>query len=228
MMMMSLTSQELLLNGDSLDDDVLDNIRVRATLQMSEEQASKVGVHALVTADELVGECKTRHQATLLHPEDGGERAREEDSLNGGECDKTLSEGRLLVRDPTEGPVSLALDARNGLDGVEQEFPTSGVLDVGVDEERVGLGVDVLHHNLEAVEATSFSRLDFVGETLNEVLVDNAVGCSEEREDVGEEVALVIVQAVVPVVHVLGQVHLFGGPEGGLSLLVHLPNLSER
>jgi hypothetical protein len=35
-------------------------------------------------------------------------------------------------------------------------------------------------------------------ETLNEVLVDNTVGGREEGQDVGDEVTLIVVQAVLP------------------------------
>jgi hypothetical protein len=36
---------------------------------MGEEQAGKIGVHALITADELIREGKPQHEATLLEPE---------------------------------------------------------------------------------------------------------------------------------------------------------------
>merc|ERR1711974_176604 len=67
--------------------------------------------------------------------------------------------------------------------------------------------------------------LYFARESLDEVLVDNAVGGSEEGEDVGDEEALVIVQAVVPVVEILGEIDLLCGPERSLGLLVHLPDI---
>jgi hypothetical protein len=44
--------------------------------------------------------------------------------------------------------------------------------------------VNVLHHDLEAVEAPGFSSLDLIEETLKEVFIYNAIGCSEEGEDV--------------------------------------------
>jgi hypothetical protein len=88
--------------------------------------------------------------------------------------------------------------------------------------------VDVLHHDLETVEATSLGNLDFTTEALDKVLVDNSVGCSEERKDVGNEVSLVVIESIVPVVKVLWEVNLFGGPERSLSLLVHLPDLYPR
>lgn len=112
-----------------------------------------------------------------------------------------------------------------GLNGVEEVCALRLFLDVGVDEERVGLGVDVLHHNLETVEAASLRDLDLSAEALNKVLIDNAIGGSKERQDVRDEVLLVIVDAVVPVVHILGKIDLLGSPERGLGLLVHLPDL---
>lgn len=114
---------------------------------------------------------------------------------------------------------------RTGVNGVEQICPLRVLLDVGVDQEGVGLGVDVLHHDLETVEAARLGDLDLAAEALNEVLVDDAVGSGEEGQDVRDEVLLIIVQAVVPVVQILGEVNLLGSPEGGLGLLVHLPNL---
>lgn len=68
-----------------------------ALLQVTEEQTSEIGMHALVPRDELVRKRKTRHQPPLLQPKDGRERAREEDTLNGSERHETLSKGRPLV-----------------------------------------------------------------------------------------------------------------------------------
>jgi hypothetical protein len=62
--------EELLLNLDSLGDDGLDCILARACVEQREEQAGKVGVHALVTGDELVGKGETGHETALLQPED--------------------------------------------------------------------------------------------------------------------------------------------------------------
>ena len=47
----------------------------------------------------------------------------------------------------------------------------------------------------------------------------------EEGEDVRDEVALLLLELVVPVVEVLGEVDLLGRPERRLRLLVHLPNV---
>ncbi len=85
--------------------------------------------------------------------------------------------------------------------------------------------MDVLHHDLEAVEAAGLGHLNLAAEALDEVLVDNAVRCGEEGQDVRDKELLILVEAVVPVVQILRQVNLLGGPEGRLGLLVHLPDL---
>lgn len=86
--------------------------------------------------------------------------------------------------------------------------------------------MNVLHHDLEPIEAPSLRDLDFTAEALHQVLVDDPVGRGEEGKDVGDEVPLVIVQTVVPVMEILGQIDLLGRPEGGFGLLVHLPDLN--
>ena len=100
-----------------------------------------------------------------------------------------------------------------------------GVLNIRVDEEGVSFGVDVFHHNLETIEAARLRHLNFIREMLVEVLIDDAVGGCEEGEDMRNEVTLVVVETVVPVVNVFGQVHLFSRPKGRLDFLVHLPIL---
>ena len=102
---------------------------------MAEEQAREVGVHTLVAADELVGEGEAGHEAALLHPEDGREATREEDTLDGGERDETFTEGGLVVRDPFECPIGLLLDTGNGINSVKEVFTLCRVLNVGINEE---------------------------------------------------------------------------------------------
>jgi hypothetical protein len=111
---------------------------------VGEEETGKVGVETLVSGDELVGECKSGHESSLLEPEDGSERSREEDTLDSGKGNESLGECRFVVRDPLESPLGLLLNTGDGVDGLEEVCTTCGVLDIGVDEEGVGLGVDVL------------------------------------------------------------------------------------
>lgn len=196
-----LTSQELLLNDDSLLDDLCNSVGVRASSEMGEEETGKIGVETLVSRDELVREGETRHETSLLKPEDGRERTREEDTLHGSKSNESLAETRFLVRDPSKSPVGLLSDTRNGVHSVKEEVSSSSVLNVSVDEERVGLGVNVLpivalvrspyqgkgadsHHDLEAVERLGLSNLDLARESLNKVLVDDTVRLSVESVQV--------------------------------------------
>ena len=61
------------------------------------------------------------------------------------------------------------------------------------------------------------------GEILCQVLVHDAVGGREEREDRRDEVALLVVELLLPVLHVVAQINLFRRPEGRLRFLVHSP-----
>ena len=99
------------------------------------------------------------------------------------------------------------------------------ILDVGVDEERVCLRVNVLHHDLEAVEASSFRDLNFTAEPLDEVLIDDSIRRGKEGQHVRDEESLVVSETVVPVVQVFGKINLFSGPEGCFGFLIHLPDL---
>ena len=86
------------------------------------------------------------------------------------------------------------------------------ILDVGVDQQRVCLTVNVLHSYLKAVEAPCLWRCDFGREVPTKVLVDYAIRRGKEREDMGHKVPFVGGQ-VVPVLQVQGQVNLLGSPE---------------
>ena len=54
---------------------------------MAEQQASKVGMHAFIAADELIGERQAGHEAPLFEPEDGSKGPGKEDTLNSGKSD---------------------------------------------------------------------------------------------------------------------------------------------
>lgn len=105
--------QELLLDGDSLGDDVLDGLLAWAVVEVREEEAGEVRVETLVPGDQLVRKGETGHETALLEPEDGCEGAAEEDAFYGSESDETLGEGGVFVLDPFYCPVGLLTDARN-------------------------------------------------------------------------------------------------------------------
>lgn len=114
------------------------------------------------------------------------------------------------------------------VNGIEEVGTLLGFINIGVNQERVGLGVYVLHHDLESIKATSFGDLNFAAESLNQVLIDNAIGGREESQHAGHEVTFVVVQAVIPVVQILRKINFLGGPERRLGFLVHLPDLSRK
>ena len=72
--------------------------------------------------------------------------------------------------------------------------------------------MDVLDSYLKAVEASGFRRCDLRRKVAAEVLVDNAIRCSEEGKDVGDEVVFVGIE-MGPVCGVGLEVDLPGGPE---------------
>mmetsp|Transcript_47386 Transcript_47386/g.146682 ORF Transcript_47386/g.146682 Transcript_47386/m.146682 type:complete len:337 (-) Transcript_47386:146-1156(-) len=204
------------------EDGVHDVLRKRVP-QHAVEEAGKLRVQALVPGDELVGEGEAGHEAALLEPVDGAEGAAEEHALHRRKGHEALCEAALAAH-PLNGPARLLPHRRHGLDGVEDLVLLRWVPDILLDKQRVGLRVDVLHGHLEAVEGTGLRQLHLGGELLRQVLVDDAVGGREEGEDVLDEV-LLGVREPLPVPAVLREVHLLRGPEGGLVLLVHLPDL---
>ena len=102
-----------MLDGDGFRDDILHRLLAWAMVEVGEEQAGEIGVHALVTRYQFVGEGEAGHESTLLEPEYGGEGAAEEDTLDGSEGDQTLSKGGVLICNPFKGPVGFLADARD-------------------------------------------------------------------------------------------------------------------
>ena len=86
------------------------------------------------------------------------------------------------------------------------------ILDVGVNQQRVGLTIYVLHSYLEAVEESGLWQCDIGRKVPAKVLVDYAIGRSKECKDMRHKVPFVEGQ-VVPVLKVRGQVNLLGNPE---------------
>ena len=182
--------EKLLLDAHSVADDLVD-ARLRGLVgQVAVHEAGEVGVEALVAADELVAEGEAGHEAALLQPEDGGERAGEEDALDGREGDDALGKGGHVVAYPAQRPLGLLLHARQILDGVEQVALLLVGVHVRVDEQRVHLRVDVLHGHLALVEVLGLDDLHLVAEALDQVGVDDAVRGGEERQHVLDEVLL--------------------------------------
>ena len=111
------------------------------------------------------------------------------------------------------------------LNGIEEICLLFLFLHVCIDQKRIGLRVDVLHHDLKTIEAASFWDLDFTAEAFDKVLVNNSVRSCEEREDMRDEISLIIIQSVVPIMKILREINLLCGPEGCFGFFVHLPDL---
>jgi len=76
----------------------------------------------LISTDELVAECESRHDTTLLQPEDGREGAREEYALDGCKRTETFTVRRIVAVHPLQCPVSLPLHTWQRLDGIEEKL----------------------------------------------------------------------------------------------------------
>lgn len=80
------------------------------------------------------------------------------------------------IEDVLDGPGSYReMGRRTSVNGVEEVGALLLLLDVCVDEERVHLGVDVLHHDLKSVETACLWYLHLSTEALNKVFIDNTI-----------------------------------------------------
>lgn len=112
-----------------------------------------------------------------------------------------------------------------GVYGIKEIGSLLLLLDICINEERVCLGMNILHHDLETIEAASLGYLDLSTEPLHQVFIDDAVRRGKEGEHMGDEVSLIIVQPIVPISQILGEINFLGGPKGRFGLFVHLPDL---
>jgi hypothetical protein len=84
--------------------------------------------------------------------------------------------------------------------------------------------MDVFDGNLKTIEKLGFGVLNLAHKMLGQVLVNNTIAGSKECQDMGNEIALPVVQ-VGPVAEVMTQVNLLGCPKTGFGLLIKLPNV---
>ena len=54
------------------------------------------------------------------------------------------------------------------------------LFNVGINQERVRFGVNVLHHDLETIEASSLWNLYLAAETFDQILIDNSIRGGEK------------------------------------------------
>ena len=216
---------KFLLDFDGVGNDLANLGRIELAGEVTGvQQGRKVSVQALITADQFVGEGQTGHESPLLEPENAAKRSGEEDSLHRRKGNESL--GKRALADPTQGPIGLLADAIHVVNGVKKVILFGRVLDVGVNQQGIGLGMDVLHHNLKTIEATGFGVLDLVQEVDGQVFVDNAVTGGKEGQHVLDEMLLVGVELVFPVGQILSKVDFFGRPKTGFRLFVKVPDIA--
>eukprot|EP00438_Fugacium_kawagutii_P005425 Skav226181 [mRNA] locus=scaffold2212:54448:54891:- [translate_table: standard] len=145
------------------------NLFWQLVLEHSIEQASKVSMETFIARNELVGKGQTRHKTSLLQPENRTERSTEKDALNCSKCHQTLSKAAFTIH-PLNGPTGLLPDSWHCVNGIKKVILLLWVLDVLLDQQGIGLGVDVFHSNLEAIKGPSLRNLHFRRELLRQVL----------------------------------------------------------
>ena len=109
--------------------------------------------------------------------------------------------------------ILLWYDELTGVNSFEEVCSLFVILNICVYEQRVGLGVDILHHDLEPIETACLGYLHLSAEPLHQVFIDDAIRSGEEGENMGDKIALVVIHSVVPIMQILGQINLFGCPE---------------
>ena len=67
---------------------------------------------------------------------------------------------RFVPVHPFHRPACLLLDDIDIRNGIEEIIFLIWILDVGVDQKRVGLGMDIFHGDLEPVETASLRNLN--------------------------------------------------------------------
>jgi hypothetical protein len=101
----------------------------------------------------------------------------------------------------------------NILYSIEQISLLILVLDVSINEEGVGFGMNVFHGHLKAIEASSFWDLHLGAELLCEVLHDDSVTCGEKCKHILDEMFLIGVK-FIPILEILVEIDLISCPEG--------------
>merc|ERR1740130_1237786 len=91
------------------------------------------------------------------------------EKVNPGKGNNPLSETVIFLH-PLYGPLSFLLNCWHRVDSVEDHLLFGWLFDVLLDEEGIGLRVDVLHCHLEPIECASFRDLHFCGKLGSKIL----------------------------------------------------------
>ena len=77
---------------------------------------------------------------------------------------------RRVTVDPFHSPLSLLSNDRDIDNGIEEESLLILILNVGINQKRVGLRMNIFHGNLKSIEASGLWDLNLGAELLSEVL----------------------------------------------------------
>ena len=132
-------------------------------------------------ANQFVAEAKARHKTAFFEPEDGTEGAREEDTLDGGECNHAFGKSGRVESHHLRAHFCFPLYKWYGFNCLQKVHLLSWILDVRVDQKQVHFIVDVFDSDLETIETSSFRQRDFCGKVAAEVLIEDAIRCYEKN-----------------------------------------------
>src|SRR5687768_8135452 len=116
-------------------------------------------MQSFIARNQFIRETQAWHQSTFLQPENGTERTRKENSFNGCKSDEPFLKTSLV--DPTEGPVSFFLYTFHRLNGMEKFVFLFRIFYVGIDQKRIGFGMNIFDGDLKTVEEFCFCVLNF-------------------------------------------------------------------
>ena len=128
--------------------------------------ASEITVEGFIATDLFVCEAQSRKDALLLEPENSTDGAGKEDSFDDGK-------GGMLLITSYFSPLCFSTHSRHRLDCIKQIDALFVVVDARVNQQGIGLVVNIFHHKLKATEKLGLQRRDFIHEVLTHV-----VGCN--------------------------------------------------
>ena len=130
---------KLLLNLYGLPNDLVDLGLWHLLHNLLIQGARKVRVKTLIARNEFIAQRKTRHDTALLKPEDSTEGTAKEDALHDGEPNEPRGKVLLPRLNPLLGPIGLLGDRGNRLNGLKGLVLDLLVLNIGVNQQRIGL-----------------------------------------------------------------------------------------
>lgn len=95
---------------------------------------------------------------------------------------------------PFESPVRFVCDTRDVGYGLEEKFFLVFILAEGVDQNRVRLTVDVLHHHLKAVKTPSLRNLDLGTKSLGEIFENYPIASCKKRKHMLDKMLFIFVE----------------------------------